>query len=88
LHQLHQLDQILNPAYGSPSRKLHHRIFRYNVGPTGWNRDQMFTFLVEVDSILAPRMQISDEIKLLAGPWVKRMGNLETSAQRVCIDRN
>src|SRR5580704_11330764 len=45
LHQLHQLDQILNPPYGSPSRQLHHRIFRHKVGPTGRNRDQMFTFL-------------------------------------------
>jgi hypothetical protein len=48
----------------------------------------MFTFLVEVDSILAPRMQISDEIELLAGPRMKGMGDLETSAQFVRIRRS
>jgi hypothetical protein len=48
----------------------------------------MFTFLVEVDSILAPRMQISDEIELLAGPRMKGMGDLETSAQFVRISRS
>jgi transposase InsO family protein len=36
---------------------------------------------LEVDSILTPGMQVCDEIELLAGPRVKRMGNLETSAQ-------
>ena len=88
LNQLHQLDQILNPPYGSPRSQLHHRIFRHNVGPTGRNRDQMFTFLLEVDSILAPRMQISDEIELLAGPRMKGMDDLETSAQFVRISRS
>jgi hypothetical protein len=48
----------------------------------------MFTFLVKVDSILAPRMQISDEIELLPTPRMKEMGDLETSAQFVRISRS
>jgi len=43
---------------------------------------------LEVDSIFTPRVQVGDEIELLAGPRVKRMGNLETSAQRVSIGRS
>jgi len=40
---------------------------------------------LEVDSVFTPRMQIRNKLKRLAGPWVKRMGNLETSAQTVRI---
>jgi len=49
----------------------------------------MLAFLaLEVDSVFTPGMQVGDEIELLAGPRVKRMGNLETSAQRICIGRS
>jgi hypothetical protein len=41
---------------------------------------------LEVDSVFTPGMQVGDEIELLAGPRVKRMDDLETSAQRVCIN--
>jgi hypothetical protein len=44
--------------------------------------------LVEVDSVFTPGMQVGDELELLAGPRVKRMGDFETSAQRVCISRS
>jgi hypothetical protein len=43
---------------------------------------------LEIDSVFTPGMQVGDEIELLAGPRVKRMGDLETSAQRVRISRS
>ena len=48
----------------------------------------MLAFPVEVNSVLAPGMQIGDELELLAGPRVKRMGDFETSAQTVRISRS
>jgi len=48
----------------------------------------MLVFLVEVDSVLAPGMQIGDEFKLLTGPRVKWMSDSETSAQTVRISRS
>jgi hypothetical protein len=43
---------------------------------------------LEVDSVFTPRVQISNKLKRLAGPRVKRMGDLETSAQTVRIGRS
>jgi hypothetical protein len=48
----------------------------------------MITFLVEVDPVLTPGMQVGDELELLAGPRVKEMSDLETSAQTVRISRS
>jgi len=43
---------------------------------------------LEVDPVFTPGMQVGDKIELLTGPRVKRMGDLETSVQRVCISRS
>ena len=43
---------------------------------------------LEVDPVFTPRMQIRNKLKRLAGPRVKRMGDLETSAQTVRIGRS
>ncbi len=49
----------------------------------------MLDFLpLEVDSVFAPGMQVRNEFKRLAGPRVKRMGDLETSAQTARISRS
>ncbi len=85
LDQPHQLDQVLNAEQGLPCGQLHYRIFRHDIGPTGGNRGQLITLLVEVDPCLAPGMQIGDKIELLAGPRVKGMSDLETSTQTVRI---
>jgi hypothetical protein len=46
----------------------------------------MLAFLaLEVDSVFTPGMQVGDEFELLAGPGVKGMSDLETSAQLVRI---
>jgi hypothetical protein len=86
--QTHQLNQVLNAEQGSTCGQRHYRIFRHNVGPTGGNRSQVITFLVEIDPILAPGMQVGDDLELLAGPWVKGMSDLESSAQTVRISRS
>ena len=48
----------------------------------------MLAFLVEVHSVLAPRVEISDQFELLAGPRMKRMGDSETSIQSARIRRS
>jgi hypothetical protein len=49
----------------------------------------MLAFLpLEVDSIFTPGMQVCNEFECLAGPRMKRMGNLETSVQAVRISRS
>jgi hypothetical protein len=88
LHQTHQLHQVLNAEQGSTSGQRHYRIFRHNIGPTGGNRSQVITLLVEIDPVLAPGMQVGDNIELLAGPRVKGMSYFETSAQTVRINRS
>jgi hypothetical protein len=45
----------------------------------------MLAFFVEVRSVLAPRVEISDQFELLARPGMKWMGNSETSIQTACI---
>jgi hypothetical protein len=47
----------------------------------------MLAFFIEVDTVLAPRMQVGDEFELLTRPRVKGMSDLETSAQIVRISR-
>jgi hypothetical protein len=49
----------------------------------------MFTSLpLEVDSVFTPGMQVRNEFERLAGPGMKRMGDLETSPQAVRISRS
>jgi hypothetical protein len=48
----------------------------------------VITFLVEVDPVLSPGMQVGDDLELLTGPRVKGMGDLETPAQFVRINRS
>jgi hypothetical protein len=87
LQQLGQFDQIHSTEQCAPSGQPHHRVFGHDVRPTGRNRHQMLAFFVEVHSVLAPRMEIVNEFELLAGPWMKGMGDAETSIQTVCIRR-
>jgi hypothetical protein len=47
----------------------------------------MLAFLVEVDSVLTPGMEVSDEFELLTEPRVKRVGDFEASVQTVLIRR-
>jgi hypothetical protein len=48
----------------------------------------MIAALMEVGPVLAPCMQVRDELELLAEPRVKGMNDLETSAQTVFISRS
>jgi hypothetical protein len=49
----------------------------------------MFASLpLEVDSVFTPGMQVRNELERLAGPGMKRMGDLETSIQAVRISRS
>jgi len=48
----------------------------------------MLAFFVEVDSLLAPGVEIGDQLKLLARPGVKWMSDSEMSIQTARIRRS
>ena len=88
LQQLSQLDQIGGAEQCAPGRQLHNRVPGNDVRPSSRNGYQMLAFFVEVRSVLAPRVEISDQFELLAGPGMKWVGNSETSIQTACIRRS
>ena len=57
-------------------------------GALGGGGMEVIVSLVEVHPVLSPGMQVGDDLELLTGPRVKGMGDLETSAQTVCISRS
>jgi hypothetical protein len=58
------------------------------IGPTGWNRDQILAFFVEVHSVFTPGVEICDQFELLAGPRMKWVSDSETSIQTARIRRS
>jgi hypothetical protein len=88
LHQLSQFNQVHGAEWRTPRCQVHQRVFRNEIRPTRRNRHQMLAFLVEVDSVLAPGMQVGDKFELLTGPRVKPVSDSETSAQTVRISRS
>jgi hypothetical protein len=48
----------------------------------------MLILLVEVDSVLTPGVEVSNQFELLAAPWMKWMSNSETSTQIARIGRS
>ena len=88
LQQLSQLDQIQSTEQCAPGRQLHHWVLGNDVRPCRRNRYQMLAYVVEVHSVLAPRVEIGDQFELLARPGMKWMDNSETSIQAACIRRS
>ena len=88
LQQLSQLDQIQSTEQCAPGRQLHHWVLGNDVRPCRRNRYQMLAYVVEVHSVLAPRVEIGDQFELLARPGMKWMGDSETSIQIACIRRS
>jgi len=82
---LRQLDEVRGAKQRAARCQLHDRVYGNDVGPTSWNGNQMLAFAMEVDSVLTPGVQISDELELLPGPRVKWVSDSETSTQTVCL---
>ena len=82
---MRQLDELPGAEQRAARCQLHDRVYGNDVGPTSWNGDQMFAFPMEIDSVLTPGVEISNELEFLAGPRMKWVSDSETSTQIVCI---
>jgi hypothetical protein len=77
LHQRHQLEQVLVPKETSAVGYFYEGIWCRNRSPTRRNRTQGLLNIVEIHSVLAPVVAISDQPKLLTFEWMMRMDNFE-----------
>jgi len=88
LDHLLEFQQIRNSKQGSPGTQVDYRIFGDDIGPSGWHRHQVLTFVAKVRSVLSPGVQIGDEFKLPARPRMERVRDFETSRRTVRIGRS
>jgi hypothetical protein len=88
LHQVNQLDQILEPKEASATGYCHKWIFRRHRGPTCRNGPQHSRGVVEVDPVLAPVVAIRDQLELLASQGMVRVGYLEVGIGKVTMRRS
>jgi hypothetical protein len=85
LHQLNQLDQVLEAKEASAAGHCHKWIFRHHRGPTRRNGVQLSRGIVEVDSVLAPVVAMRDQLELPASQGMVRMGYLEVGIGKVTL---
>src|SRR5919197_4609161 len=85
LHQIHQLEQVLEAEEASAAGHCHKWIFRRHRGPTCRNGAQLSRRVVEVDPVLTPVVAIRDQLELLASQGMVRMGYLEVGISKVTM---
>ena len=85
LHQVNQLEQVLEAKEASAARHCHKWIFRNHRGPMRWNGVQFPFGIVEVDPVLAPVMAIRHQLELLTPQGMVRMGYLEVDIGKVTM---
>jgi hypothetical protein len=85
LHQINQLEQVLEAKEASATGRCHKWIFRYHRGPARRNGAQLSRRVVEVDPVLAPVVAIRDQLELLASQGMVRMGYLKVGIGNVTM---
>jgi hypothetical protein len=85
LHQINQLEQVLEAKEASASGHCHEWIFRHHRGPTGRNGPQLSCGVVEVDPILAPVVAVRDQLEPLPSQGMVRVGYLEVGIGNVTM---
>jgi hypothetical protein len=85
LHQIDQLEQILEAKHASASGHCHEWIFRHHRGPTCRNGPQLICGVVEVDPVLTPVVAIRDQLELLSSQGMVRVGYLEVGIRNVTM---
>jgi hypothetical protein len=85
LHQIKQLEQVLEAKEASASGHCHEWIFRHHRGPTRRNGVQLPCGIVEVDPVLAPVVAVRDQLELPASQGMVRMGYLEVGIGKVTM---
>src|ERR1700722_14427576 len=85
LHKVGQLQQVL-VAKQTPSRgQYHERIYWQHCCPARRNRAQDAAAVVEVNSILAPVVTVSDQLEILASQRMVGMGDFKSTFGTVRI---
>ena len=74
LDQGRQLEQIAHPERATTSRQRHERIDRRTVSPGGRHPPEPALLVIQPDAILAPVLQLPDELELAPTQRMKRMG--------------
>jgi hypothetical protein len=85
LHQVNQLEQVLEAKEASATSHCHKWIFRHHRGPTRRNGSQLSRRVVEVDPVLAPVVAVRDQLELPASQGMVRMGYLEVGIGKVTM---
>jgi hypothetical protein len=85
LHQIDQLEQVLEAKQASASGHCHEWIFRHHRGPTCRNGPQLICGVVEVDPVLTPVVAIRDQLELLSSQGMVRVGYLEVGIRNVTM---
>ena len=85
LHQVNQLEQVLEPKEASATGHCYKWIFRRHRRPTCRNGPQLSRGVVEVDPVLAPVVAIRDQLELLASQGMVRVGYLEVGIGKVTM---
>ena len=86
--KLHQFPQIVRTECRSPFGHNYKSIGWENVGPSGWQRDQPLSFVVEVNSILAPGLLVGQQFKFASVPGMMRMNDTESLSFEVTLWRS
>jgi hypothetical protein len=75
VHQVSQRQQA-SRAERRPARRDHReRVRPRHVRPPGRQREQLPVLVVQVDPVLTPVLAVGDELEVLAGQRVERVGN-------------
>jgi|GEM_PF-3300044 hypothetical protein len=85
LQQVGQLQQVLVAEPAPAGSHSHKRIGSHHGRPARRNRAQTPGGVVEVDTILAPIVAISDQLELLPAQWMVRMDNLKGRLSMVAM---
>ncbi len=85
LHQVGQLHQILIAKQTPSCGQYHERILRQHCRPARWDRAQDASAVVEVNSVLAPVVAVSDQLETLASQRMVGMDDLKSTFGAVAI---
>ena len=85
LHQVGQFHQILIAKQTPPCGQYHEWILRQHCRPARWDRAQDTAAVVEVHSVLAPVVAVSDQLETLASQRMLGMDDLKSTFGTVAI---
>ena len=85
LHEVGQVHQILVAKQTPSCGQYYEWIFRQHRRPARWDRAQGSSAVVEVDSVLAPVVAVSDQLETSASQRMVGMGDFKSTVGTVGI---